>query len=724
MVFPCNFTAFRGFRCNSLSSPVCRLPFFFFFLRHEKKYLDPIVTIDITFVKREGDIQGDSIMSSTSADAACACCTHAPADTRANAAPPAIPWRKPAAASLLAAAAEAFELLGQWNVRPFGINLHTPTISGFAPVEYLPVLLATAAILLCGLSTYRKGWTSLRQLKPDIEGLMSAAVTGAVVIGQYAEAAMVMALFNLAEIIESACIERARGDIKKLLSLAPETATVQRSDGLWTETDAREVSVGSLVRVKPGERIGLDGVVVQGRSAVNQAPVTGESMPVEKAEGDTVFAGTVNEDGSFIFRVSAAADDSTLTRIIRAVEEAQAARAPIQRFVDRFAAIYTPAIFFTAAAVAVIPSLYAGAVRIDWIYTALVILVIGCPCALVISTPISIAGGLAAAARRGILIKGGVFLEHGRQLKLLAVDKTGTLTRGKPKQTDFAALGTLGADAVVALAAGLADRSDHPVSRAVADAAAAKGIALPSVADFTAIPGRGISGVIDGRKLYLGNLRPAEDAMPCPPEIERQLRALEEQGKSVVLLRDDKEILGLFAAADTLKAGSIEAVEELKQLGVKTVMLTGDNEYTARTVAAQARVDSFEANLLPEDKAAAVARLAAQGRTGMVGDGINDAPALARSDIGFAMAAAGTDTAVETADVALMDDDLRKIPRFIRLSKAVHTILMQNIAVALGVKAAFFILAFAGLASMWAAVFADVGVCLLVVANGLRTVRQ
>ncbi|MDR2123920.1 MAG: heavy metal translocating P-type ATPase [Desulfovibrio sp.] len=663
-------------------------------------------------------------MNSAGADAVCGCCGHVPAGPPESAAAPVSSWRRPAAASLLAAAAEAVELFGEWNVRPFGIDLHAPTFGGPAPAGYLPALLAIAAVFLCGLSTYRNGWNSLRQLKPDIEALMSAAVTGAVLIGQYAEAAMVMSLFSLAEVIESACLERARGDIKKLLSLAPETATVQRRDGLWAETDVRGISVGSLVRVKPGERIGLDGIVVEGRSTVNQAPVTGESMPVEKAGGDTVFAGTVNEGGSFIFRVSSGADNSTLTRIIRAVEEAQAARAPIQRFVDRFAALYTPAVFLAAALVAVIPSLYEGAVRTDRIYTALVVLVIGCPCALVISTPISIAGGLAAAARRGILIKGGVFLEHGRQLKALALDKTGTLTLGKPKQTDWAALGTLDANAVVAMAAGLAARSDHPVSRAVADAAAAKGIALPEVTDFTAIPGRGISGVIGGRKLYLGNLRPAEDPMPCPAGIERQLRALEEQGKSVVLLRDDREILGLFAVADTLKESSVEAVAELKQLGVKTVMLTGDNEYTARTVAAQAHVDSFRANLLPEDKAAAVAGLASDGRTGMVGDGINDAPALARADIGFAMAAAGTDTAVETADVALMDDDLRKIPRFIRLSKAVHAILMQNIAAALGVKAAFFILAFTGLTSMWAAVFADVGVCLLVVANGLRTVRQ
>ncbi|MDR2605164.1 MAG: HAD-IC family P-type ATPase, partial [Desulfovibrio sp.] len=300
-------------------------------------------------------------MTSTSADAVCGCCGCAPAaEPPAGAAPPAIPWRRPAAASLLAAAAEAVEFLGEWNVRPFGIDLHAPTISSFAPAGYLPVILAVAAICLCGLSTYKNGWNSLRHLKPDIEALMAAAVTGAVVIGQYAEAAMVTALFNLAEVIESACLERARGDIKKLLSLAPETATVQSPDGHWAETDARRVRVGSLVRVKPGERIGLDGVVVQGRSAVNQAPVTGESMPVEKSEGDTVFAGTINEDGSFIFRVSAAANDSTLTRIIRAVEEAQAARAPVQRFVDRFAAIYTPAVFLTAAAVAAVPSLYAG----------------------------------------------------------------------------------------------------------------------------------------------------------------------------------------------------------------------------------------------------------------------------------------------------------------------------------------------------------------------------
>ncbi|MDR1947667.1 MAG: cadmium-translocating P-type ATPase [Desulfovibrio sp.] len=659
-------------------------------------------------------------MNTATAVAPCACCAHDPAD-----APPSkIPWRKPAVATLFAAASEAFELINEWNARPFGIDLHAPTINGIAPAEHLPMILALVAVLICGPATYKKGWASLKKLKPDIEALMAAAVTGAILIGQYAEAAMVMALFTLAESIESACLERARGDIKKLLSLAPETATVQLPDGSWAETDIRRTAPGSRVRVKPGERIALDGVILQGRSAVNQAPVTGESMPVEKSEGDTVYAGTINESGSFEFRVTAAADESTLARIIRAVEEAQTRRAPVQRFVERFAAIYTPAIFLAAAATAVIPALFTGSIRTDWIYTALVLLVIGCPCALVLSTPISIAGGLAAAARHGILIKGGVFLEHGRLLKRLALDKTGTLTFGKPEQTDFAAPGTLGADEVLSLAAGLAARSDHPVSRAVAEAAANRSTALPEVVDFSAVPGRGIAGVIGGKKLYLGNLRMAEELTLCPAGLERRIAALEEQGKSVVLLVDEQGVQGLFAVADTLKESSVEAVRELKKLGVRTVMLTGDNEHTARVVAEQACVDAFRANLLPEDKAEAVGELAREGRTGMVGDGINDAPALARADIGFAMAAAGTDTAVETADVALMDDDLRKIPRFIRLSKAVYAILMQNITLALGVKAAFFILAFTGLASMWAAVFADVGVCLLVVANGLRTVRQ
>ncbi len=637
---------------------------------------------------------------------------------------PEIPWGRLAIAGVFAAASEACELIGAWNWRPLGLDLNAWTVNGVTPMAWLPLVLAVAAILAGGLTTYRKGWIAVKNRDLNINALMSVAVTGAMIIGQYAEAAMVMVLFSLAEAIEARSLDRARKAIRGLLDLMPEKATVRRSDGSWAETDIRRVAVGSLVRVKPGERVALDGIVVQGQSAVNQAPITGESLPVEKTAGDAVYAGSINESGSFEFRVTAEAGNSTLARIMHAVEKAQASRAPIQRFVDRFSRIYTPAVFLVALLVAAVPPMFMAGGWIEWIYKALVILVIGCPCALVISTPISIVGGMAAATRHGILIKGGLFLEQGRRLRCLALDKTGTITHGKPRQTDFVDLGGLGEARTVALAASLAARSDHPVSRAIAEAAAAKGVALLDISDFKAIPGQGVSGVFDGKDWHLGNHRLVEGLKRCSPELERRISALEGQGKSVVALVGEQGAQGLFAVADTPRQSSIEAVRELKQLGIRTVMLTGDNEHTARAVAEQVGVDGFRGNLLPEDKLAAVERLARDGTVGMVGDGINDASALAKADIGFAMAAAGTDMAIETADVALMDDDLGKIPRFIRLSKSTHAILMQNITLALGVKAVFLALTFAGQTTMWMAVFADVGTSLLVVANGLRAMRK
>ena len=637
---------------------------------------------------------------------------------------PKISWNRLVLSGVFAAASEAIELLYEWDASLFGIDLHTWRVGNVVIAEYLPLVLAVIAILMCGLTTYRKGWIAIRNLNLNINALISVAVTGAVIIGHYPEAAMVMVLFNVAEAIEAKAMNRVRNAIKKLLDLTPEKATVQMADGSWVETDIRQVAVGSQVRVKPGERVALDGIVVQGHSAVNQAPITGESLPVEKTVGDTVYAGTINESGSFEFQVSALASNSTLARIIHAVEEAQTSRAPMQRFVDKFARYYTPAVFLASLLVGFIPPLFMGGAWTDWIYTALVILVIGCPCALVISTPVCIVSGMAAAARHGILIKGGVFLEQGRLLRSLALDKTGTLTHGRPRQTDFAEIGGLGESEAIVLAASIAARSDHPVSKAIAEAAVEKGVVLLDVDDFAAIPGQGVSGVIDGEKWYMGNHRMVEELNKCSAALEEQIFTLEKQGKSVVVLVGERGVRALFAVADTLKQGSIEAIRELKRLGVTTMMLTGDNEHTACAVAAQAGVDAFSGSLLPEDKLAVIERLAQNGMVGMVGDGINDAPALAGADIGFAMAAAGTDAAIETADVALMDDDLRKIPRFIRLSRSVYAILAQNITLALGVKAVFFALTFAGQATMWMAVFADVGTSLLVVANGLRAMRQ
>ncbi|WP_434518337.1 heavy metal translocating P-type ATPase [Pseudomonas sp. NFX1] len=596
--------------------------------------------------------------------------------------------------------------------------------TGLAP-EWLVAALALAAILGCGLGTYKKGWIALKNRNLNINALMSIAVTGAVLTGQWPEAAMVMVLFTVAELIEARSLDRARNAISGLMQLTPDMATVQQADGQWREVEVREVGIGAQVRVRPGERIGLDGEVTSGQSSVDQAPITGESLPVEKAMGDKLFAGTINQAGALEYRVTAAAGQSTLARIIKAVEEAQGARAPTQRFVDQFSRIYTPVVFALALAVALIPPLFLAGAWFDWVYRALVLLVVACPCALVISTPVTIVSGLAAAARKGILIKGGVYLEGGRKLDYLALDKTGTLTHGKPVQTDAKVLEPLFEGRAQALAASLGERSDHPVSRAIAQFGKAQGLALSEVGDFAALAGRGVRGVIEGEVYHLGNHRLVEELGLCSPALEAQLDALERQGKTVVLLLDRSGPLALFAVADTVKQSSRQAIAELHELGIKTVMLTGDNPHTAEAIAAQVGIDRAEGNLLPDDKLKTIEALYSQGhRVGMVGDGINDAPALARAEIGFAMAAAGTDTAIETADVALMDDDLRKIPAFVRLSRQSAAILRQNIILALGIKAIFLAITFAGMATLWMAVFADMGVSLLVVFNGLRLLRK
>ena len=594
-----------------------------------------------------------------------------------------------------------------------------------AAPTWVVALVALVSILSGGLTTYKKGWIALKNLNLNINALMSIAVTGAILIGQWPEAAMVMFLFTVAELIEAKSLDRARNAISGLMQMTPEQATVRQADGSWVEQEVKTIELGAIVRVRPGERIGLDGEVTAGQSTIDQAPITGESLPIEKTVGDKVFAGTINQAGSLEYRVTAAANNSTLARIIHAVEQAQGSRAPTQRFVDSFSKIYTPAVFLFALGVAVIPPLFMGAVWFDWIYRALVLLVVACPCALVISTPVTIVSGLAAAARKGILIKGGVYLEAGYKLDYLALDKTGTITHGKPVQTDYLALFPNVEDNAPALAASLAARSDHPVSLAIANAAVDKKLPLQVVDNFEALAGRGVRGEINGEVYHLGNHRLVEELGLCSPALEEKLFALEKQGKSVVLLLDKSGPLALFAVADTVKDSSREAIQQLHDLGIKTLMLTGDNTHTAQAIAAQVGIDQAQGDLLPTDKLKAIEDLYGKNhRVGMVGDGINDAPALARAEIGFAMAAAGTDTAIETADVALMDDDLRKIPAFIRLSRQTSSILKQNIALALVIKAIFLAVTFMGMATMWMAVFADMGVSLLVVFNGLRLLRK
>ena len=621
-------------------------------------------------------------------------------------------WGRLGAALVFALAAELLHLLGP-DTTPW-------RIAGMA--------VAAVAILLAGLGIYRSGLRSLWRGQLGISALMAVAVTGAFLIGQWPEAAMVMALYALAERIEDGAVGRARNAIGALLALSPDQADLRGEDGQWRTVPAAEVPVGRTLRIRPGARVPLDGVVTAGRGAVDESSVTGESLAVDKAPGDPLFAGTLNAQSELEFSVTAAAGQTTLDRIIRAVEEAQATRAPTQRFVDRFAAIYTPAVFVGAVLVAIGAPLLLGWTWLDAIYRALVLLVIACPCALVLSTPVTVVSGLAAAARRGILIKGGTWLEQARGIRAVAFDKTGTVTAGRPV---LVARQAFGPDAADDVAMALAARSDHPVSRAIAAGLAAPDRAgsgapadLPAVEDFTALPGRGVSARVGAAMWTLGNRRLMQERQLWTAEVEAAVAAQEAEGRSVTLLADGQAVRALFAVSDTLRPQATQAVADLRALGIVPVMLTGDHAAAAQAAAREAGITEVQAGLLPEQKLAAIAALQQRhGATAMAGDGINDAPALARADIGFAMGAAGTDVAMETADVVIMNDDLRRVAETVRLSRRTHAVLWQNIALSLGIKLVFFGLALAGHATMWMAVFADMGASLLVVANGLRMLR-
>ncbi|MNR76020.1 putative cadmium-transporting ATPase [compost metagenome] len=637
--------------------------------------------------------------------------------------------------------AEHGELSGDYRIAPLKWALMG--VSGVAAIasevvawtsgnesSWLVIALALTAILTGGLDTLKKGWIALRHFSLNMNFLMSLAVIGAVLIGQWPEAAVVIFLFAAAEMIEALSLDRARNAIKGLMAMAPEMATVRNAQQEWLPVSAVQVQLDALVRVKPGERVPLDGIIVEGASTINQAPITGESMPVAKESGDTVFAGTINERGTFDYRVTALQSNSTLARIIKSVQQVQGDRAPTQRFVDQFARYYIPIVVLLAILVAVLPPLLLAQPFQPWLYKALVLLVIACPCALVISTPVTIVSGLAAAARHGILIKGGVYLELGRKLKALALDKTGTITVGKPTVSDVQQIHEGDINTMLRLAASLAQRSDHPVSSAVLAHWQGQLAEQPlfAVTDFEALTGRGVRGTINGEAYYLGNHRLIHELGICGPELEAALDAFEQSGKTAVVLGSAAAPLLILAAADTIRDSSIDAVARLKAMGVQVVMLTGDNPHTAEAIGAKVGISDVRGNQLPDDKLAAINELrtayaARDGYVGMVGDGINDAPALARADIGFAMGAAGSDTALETADVALMDDKLGKLADFIALSKKTHAVLLQNIVLALGIKAVFLVLALGGEATLWMAVFADMGASLIVVFNGMRLLR-
>ena len=562
---------------------------------------------------------------------------------------------------------------------------------------------------------------SVRQMRADINLLMTIAVIGAIAIGEYFEAATVSFLYALSLLMESWSVGRARRAIEALLDLKPLSARLV-DGGVVTEVAVDEVRPGIRVRVHPGEKVPLDGTIVSGETSVDQSPITGESIPVAKSVGDEVFAGTINNEGAFEFRVSRGAHDTTLARIIHMVEQAQSRRAPVEQWIQTFARYYTPAMLTGALLVAVVPPLVAGASWSHWLYSALVMLVISCPCALLVSTSVSIMAALTSSARVGVLIKGGVYLEIPAKLKAVALDKTGTLTQGRPEVQQVDPLNNHTPEELLARAASLEQLSDHPLARAVVRRAEAMKIGTLPVRDFRIVQGRGAEAVLDGRPFWIGSHRYTHERADEPEIFHRKAVQYEEAGHSVIAVGNDDHICGLISVADQLRRGAPEAMTALKQGGVEhVVMLTGDNEGTARAVADIAGVDEYCAELLPGDKVAEVERLVNQyGIVAMVGDGVNDAPALAAATVGIAMGAAGTDAAIETADIALMSDDLGRLPWLVRHSRRTLRMIKTNVAFALGIKAVFMILAFLDLATLWMAIFADMGVTLLVVFNSLR----
>jgi Cd2+/Zn2+-exporting ATPase len=580
-----------------------------------------------------------------------------------------------------------------------------------------------ALAILAGTWTVApKAWFSLRRLRPDMNLLMTLAVLGAVAIGEWFEGATVAFLFALSLALEAWSVGRARRAVAALMDLSPETVRLLHADGREEEVPAGQVEVGARFIVRPGERIPLDGRVAGGASEVNQAPITGESAPVPKGLGDEVFAGTINGDGALEAESTKRAAETTLAHIIQMVEEAQAQKAPSEQWVERFARFYTPAVMGLALAVLLVSPLFFQGAWAEWIYRALVLLVIACPCALVISTPVSIVAALATAARHGVLIKGGLFVEAPAGIQAVALDKTGTLTRGRPAVVEIVPLAGHGERELLASVASLEARSEHPLARAILAYAKDRGIEVRPAEDFKILQGKGATGRFEGREYWLGSHRYLEERGQETAEIHRRLEEMSQAGRTAVVVGTEDHVCGLIAVADEVRPEAKAAVQALRDAGVRAiVMLTGDNRGTAEAIGRETGIDEVRAELLPAEKVAAIDQLVARyGQVAMIGDGVNDAPAMARATLSIAMGAAGSDAAIETADIALMADDLSRLPWLIRHSHRTLRVIRQNISFSLAVKAVFVTLTFAGHASLWAAIAADMGASLLVIANGLR----
>ncbi len=608
-----------------------------------------------------------------------------------------------------------------------GIFIILGLASTLIGIPYLTVLLYILAMLSGGYRIGHKGLIAARYLRFDMNFLMSIAVIGAACIGEWLEGATVIFLFSLAHLLESRSIDRARNALRSLMELSPKEALVKRN-GEEIYIPVEDVLASDTIAVKPGEKIPLDGKVINGYSTVNQAPITGESMPVEKSKGDDVYAGTINQKGTLEIEVTHLYKDTTLSSIIHMVEDCQKQKAPFQSFVDKFSSYYTPTVIGFAILVAAIPPIVFHAPFSVWFYRALVLLVISCPCALVISTPVSLISGIANAARNGVLIKGGVYLEQAGGVKAIAFDKTGTLTKGVPEVIDVIPFNSHLPEWLLKVAASLEARSEHGIGDAIIRKASEKNIVPLEVKNFQSIPGMGASGEIEGKMFYIGNIKLLRKHGFTINEMGIDLKNIQAKGRTVVFLgyaqRDggDKTLAGIISVADDVREDGRKAIKALRDSGVKKiVMLTGDGKGTAKTIAEKLNISEYHAELLPEDKVNIIKDLSKKyGKVAMVGDGVNDAPALAAADVGIAMGAAGTDTALETADIALMSDDLLKLPFAINLSRRTLRIIKENIGFSILIKGIFLALAVPGLATLWMAVGADMGASLLVIFNGLR----